>query len=131
MRRQRQRIQIDAEPGTVALPAKPRLVQQAIGLGGVELVLLDVRSVELGLAGMDRPGGRRSVTEPYIVDDELLVDRVRDGLANLELLEVRIVQVELDLLHDGTVGIAIELDPDARKRRQSLHIAKRDRGLAA
>ena len=114
----------------VAVPVLPaRLLEQGLGLRGVVGEALHLVGVGPG-ARTDGAGGLAAEPEPDPVDQLLLVDRVREGLAHAPVGEARIPQIEaqkgvvarrvaelvIGLAKGGILGLARVLDAGERAR---------------
>src|SRR5207237_3619444 len=92
-------------------------------VGSVEASHREVRA--------DGPRGRLAEAEPDVVDDELAVDRVRDRLADLLIVEGRPLRVEVELDDGGLHLVPARRRLDVRELRERLDVAVGDGAEAA
>ena len=111
------------------MPSAPlriaRLVEQRVGLGDVEGIGRHAGVVKLRRILRDDAGRRLGVAEEDRLDDEILVDRMRDRLADLEVGELLAAVVDLDDELVGQPLIAVRIDFDAVDLGDALEVGER------
>ena len=117
----------ELEANAALLAREAGLIEQLLGKFGVEVVARHVSAVEGRQPRVDRAGGFLRVAKPYPLLDEILVNRVRDRLPHLEILQIGIVEIELDARDDARIFVAAALDGEIGKRAKACEIVEGDR----
>ena len=122
------RQQLEREAVAAGAPLVAGLVEQRVGLGDIEWIGRHVGGVELRVVLRHRAGGGGGIAEEHRLDDEVLVDGMRDRLANLEVGQFLAAVVDLDDELVGQPLIALGDHLDARHLGDAVEVGQRHGG---
>lgn len=105
--------ELQREAGAIGASRIAGFIEQRVGFGHVERIDLNLVGVKFRRVLGDRPSRGLGIAEEDGVDDELLVDGMRNGLPDLEVGEFLAAMVDLDdkLVGQRLVAGRIDLEP--------------------
>ena len=112
-------------PHAVGAALEASLIEQRFGLLRIVGIRRHIVGVEFHLLVRDRRAARLGEAEPDVLHQKILVDRVDDGAPHAHVLQLRLAQIEFEIVDGRVVFVAGGRDGEVGQRLQARHVVQR------